>query len=267
VPGGYWAVANVYYHGEASGEVPFGNNAIAVGLEADISATVLAGVYVPNLDLPGNWTYAVQAAVPLSWVRAEAQVGPFGAAEEVGGLGDIAFTPVVLGWHNDAFDTFFSASLMITAPTGVWEEGELAFIGLNYWTFTPTIGFTQIIPEHGLDLSAKLGVDINTENADTDYYSGAMAHLDLSVTKNVTENLSLGAVAGFLYQFEEDESTFADARDGFKGRSIAVGPLVKYKAKFGEDAEVDFTLRWAHELDVENRMKGDAIFFDIAGKF
>ncbi|PWK65796.1 outer membrane putative beta-barrel porin/alpha-amylase [Aminobacter sp. AP02] len=183
------------------------------------------------------------------------------------GLGDIAFAPILLGWHNDAMNTFFSTSLTVTAPTGEWEKGALAFVGLNYWTFTPAVAFTYLVPEHGLDLSANLGIDINTKNTATDYYSGATAHLDLAVTKNLTENFALGAVAGFLYQFEDDRGTFADAHDGFKGRSIGLGPLVRYKAKFGENTELDLNLKWVHEVDVENRMKGDAVFFDVAGKF
>ncbi|WP_095089148.1 SphA family protein [Mesorhizobium sophorae] len=264
---GYWAMSNIYYHGEADGQVPFGKGSVAVGLTGDIYAAILAGVYVPELHLPGNWTYAVQLAVPLGWTGATAAVGPLGADQHVTGLGDIAFAPLVFGWHNDAMNTWLSASLTITAPTGEWKEGDLAFIGLNYWTFTPAIGFTYLIPQHGLDLSAKFGVDINTTNPDTDYYSGAMAHLDLSVTKAVTENLSVGAIAGFLDQIEDDRGAFADTHDGFRGRSIALGPLVKYKAKFGEKTEVDFTLRWAHEVEVENRMKGDAVFFDVSGKF
>jgi hypothetical protein len=130
------------------------------------------------------------------------------------------------------------------------------------------VAFTYLVPEHGLDFSANFGVDINTRNPDTDYYSGAMAHLDLAVTKNLTESFAIGAIAGFLYQFEDDDSDFANARaDGFKGESIAVGPLVSYKAKFGENTEIDFRLKWAHEVEVENRMKGDAIFFDVTGKF
>ena len=48
--------------------------------------------------------------------------------------------------------------------------------------------------------------------------------------------------------------------------SIAIGPLVTYKAKFGE-TEIDFRLKWAHEVEVKNRMKGDAVFLDITGKF
>ncbi|MER9874575.1 transporter [Mesorhizobium sp. M0195] len=263
----YWAVSNVYYHGEASGQIPFGNGSVAVGMSGDVWATVLAGIYVPPLHLPGNWTYAVEVAVPIGWTGAKAQVGPFGVDQQVAALGDIAFAPVVLGWHNDAMNTWVSASLTITAPTGEWKQGDLAFIGLNYWTFSPAIGFTYLVPEHGLDFSAKFGVDINTKNPDTDYYSGATAHLDLSVTKDITKSLSVGAIAGFLDQIEDDRGAFADTHNGFRGRSIAIGPLVKYKATFGEKTEVDFTLRWAHEVEVENRMKGDAVFFDVAGKF
>jgi len=262
----YWAISNLYYHGEAGADVPFGNNQIAFGLEADMWATIFAGVYVPEIDLPGNWTYAVQAAVPVGWTRATAEVGPFEQTEEVTGLGDITIVPLLFGWHNDAMNTWFSAQLGITAPTGEWEEGSLAFIGLNYWTFSPMIGFTYLVPEQGLDFSAKFGIDINTENPETDYYSGAMAHLDLSVTKNLTPDFAIGAIAGFLYQIEDDGGAFADNHDGFRGESIAIGPMVTYKAKFGE-TEIDLRLKWAHEVEVENRMKGDAVFFDITGKF
>lgn len=263
----YWALENVYYHGEASGEVPFGNNSIALGMSADMWISALAGVYVPEIHLGGNWTYAVQGVLPVGWTGADATVGPFEAHDEDSGLGDIAFAPVLLGWHNDALDTFFSTSLTITAPTGAWEEGRLAFVGLNYWTFTPAIAFTHLWPERGIDFSANLGVDINTTNPDTDYYSGAMAHLDLSLTKAVTEQLTIGAVGGVLYQFEADDSPFADAHDGFKGQSIAAGPLISYKAKFGESTEIDMTFKWSHEFDVKNRMKGDALVFQLSGKF
>jgi hypothetical protein len=56
-------------------------------------------------------------------------------------------------------------------------------------------------------------------------------------------------------------------RDGFKGRSVAVGPLAQYTAKFGDNTEIDFSLSWAHELEVENRMEGNAVFLSAYGKF
>lgn len=263
-PGFYWDISNVFYHGEASATIPVGGGT-AFGLEATQWVTALAGVYVPEWDLPGNWTYAFEFAIPFGWTDAEAELGSLATEDDVAGLGDIQITPLLFGWHNATGNTFFSAGLTVTMPTGEWEEGELAFIGLNYWTFTPAIALTHITA-NGWDFSGKFGIDINTENEDTDYYSGAVAHLDLAVAKSVTEHLQIGVIAGILYQIEDDDSAFADANDGFRGRSVAVGPLVKYKAKF-DDREVDFSLSWAPELDVENRMKGDAVYFNVSGKF
>lgn len=265
-PGLYYGLSNALYMGEASGQVPIGGDVYDAGLEATMFVTALGGIWVPEQELPGNWTYAFQGVLPIGFTDAEASIGPLFREDDVVGLGDISITPLLFGRHNTAGNTFFSAGLTIYAPTGEWEQGQLAFIGLNYWTFSPAIGFTHITQD-GWDFSGKFGIDINTENEDTDYYSGAMAHLDIAVTKSVTEKFQLGAIAGVLYQFEDDDSAFADARDGFKGRSVAVGPLVKYKAIFEDKREIDFSLSWAHELEVENRMEGDAVFFSMSGKF
>jgi hypothetical protein len=269
-PGAYWALENVYYSGKAAGDVPYSGDLVAAGMASDMWTTALAGVYVPDgVHLPGKWTYAVQGALPVGWTgtTATADIAPFQIDEEVTGLGDIAVTPVLLGWHNKAMDTFVSTSFTVTAPTGWWEKGSLVFVGLNYWTFTPAIAYTHLWHEQGIDFSADLGIDINTKNTAVDYYSGAMAHLDLSLTKDVTENLTIGAIGGILYQVQDDQSTFADTHNGFKGRSVALGPLIQYAAKFGENTEIDLTFKWSHELAVKNRMKGNALVFQLSGKF
>jgi hypothetical protein len=267
-PGSYWAVSNAFYSGTASAAIPVGDNDIAVGLDATMWITALAGLYVPKLDLPGNWTYAFQFVLPFGRTEATADVLAFQRTDDLAGLGDLQITPLLFGWHNTTADTFFSAGLTVTVPSGAYDPDIIAFVGLNYWTLTPTLGFTHLDAANGMDYSAKFGIDINTENEATDYYSGAMAHLDLAVTKSLTEQFSVGVLAGILYQFEDDDSTFADTRpDGFKGRSVAVGPIVKYKAKFDEGREVDFSLSWASELDVKNRLEGDAVYFNISGKF
>ena len=83
-----------------------------------------------------------------------------------------------------------------------------------------------------------------------------MAHLDRFGHQEPDGESAIGAIAGFFYQFEDDDSAYADGRaDGFKGRSIAIGPLVSYKAKFGE-TEIDFRLKWAHEVEVETPHEG-----------
>jgi hypothetical protein len=130
---------------------------------------VLAGVYVPNLDLPGNWTYAVQAALPIGWVKADADVGRSETVQE-GDRNRRHRDHANLAWlAQRSLQQVLLRIIDRTAPNGAWENGDIASIGLNYWTFTPAIAFTYLVPEHGLDLSASLGVDINTKNTDTDY--------------------------------------------------------------------------------------------------
>lgn len=267
VPGFYWGVSNLFYEGRASTniDVPIGDDLI-FGLKARIFTSVIGGLLVPEFDLPGNWTYAVQFGVPVSWSWARADLNRLSRIDEEAALGDITFTPALFGWHNEALDTFFNVGLSVYAPTGFWRKDNIAIIGLNYWTFTPAIGFTRIWAEEGIDFSMKAGIDINTTNRATDYYSGAMAHFDASLTKNLTENFALGVFGGVLWQVEDDVGGLAERLDGFRGRQLTVGPLLKYKAKF-DKAEVDFTLSWAPEFYTKNRLTGNAVFLNASGKF
>ena len=86
MPGVYWGISNAFYSGEANTGVPIGNKNVAFGLKADMWTTALAAVYVPDLHLPGNWTYAVQAVVPFGWTRAQASLGPLSVEQNVGAL-------------------------------------------------------------------------------------------------------------------------------------------------------------------------------------
>lgn len=268
IPGAYWGVSNIIYTGSADFDIPIGNN-IAAGIDATMWTTALAGVFVPKLELGGNWTYAFSMVLPFGRMETSATVGPFERTDVAGGLGDIQITPLLFGWHNDTGNAFFSTGLTVTAPTGVYDPDKIAFVGLGYWSFTPYVAATYVDPTYGIDYSARFGIDFNTRNPDTDYYSGALAHLDMSITKNLTDSFSLGFATGVLYQIEDDDSertAFTDLTDGFKGRSVGVGPVLKYKAKFDE-TEVDFTLSWSHEVHVENRMKGDVVYLNASGKF
>jgi hypothetical protein len=270
VPGFYWGVSHLVYDGSASAniDVPIGDD-LVFGLKARLFSTVIGGMMVPDFDLPGNWTYAVQVGVPLvNWSWARADLNTLTRIDEKVAFGDMSFTPVLLGWHNEALDTFFNVGLTVFAPTGFWAKDNIAIIGLNYWTFTPAIGFTRIWAEEGIDFSMKAGIDLNTTNKATDYYSGAMAHFDASLTKNLTENFALGVFGGVLWQVEDDRggNGLADRLDGFRGRQLTVGPLLKYKAKF-DRTEIDFTLSWAPEFYTKNRLEGNAVFLNASGKF
>jgi hypothetical protein len=52
----------------------------------------------------------------------------------------------------------------------------------------------------------------------------------------------------------DDEGPTADRLDGFRGHSLALGPIVTYKT-----GRVEFSARWLHEFDVKNRFQGNPI--------
>ncbi|WP_161992761.1 SphA family protein [Aureimonas leprariae] len=263
-PGLYWNAATSFYHGTlgADVQVPVAGE-IRAGLEATILAETFTGLWVPNVEIAPGTSLALTLSVPVQYLDAEASVGRFDVEADQVALGDIAFGPR-LGWHSGPH--FFSLGLNVFAPTGKWEEGALDNIGLNYWSFSPTVAYTYLDVPHGLDLSLNAGIDINTKDRDTDYYSGALAHLDAVAMKTFTERFSAGIFGSVLYQVESDEGGIADRLGGFKGRSYSVGPMVKFD--FGpKEKPIAVSLSWAPEFGVENRTEGNAVYLSVAGKF
>jgi hypothetical protein len=264
VPGVYWQNSSFYYHGSADGslEIPVGNS-VRTGLESDFYSTTFTGLWVPELELGHGLTFALSASVPVQYLDISARLGPFETEDSSGSIGDIMIAPT-LGWHSGT--TFMSASLRIYAPTGAYDADALSNVGMNYWTFSPTFAFTHINPATGLEFDLLAGLDINTENQATDYTSGAMGHLDAVLIQNFSKQFGLGVFASVLYQLGDDKSTFADARDGFKGRSYAIGPILKYTA--GTEAKpISMSLSWAPEFGTKNRLKGDGFYLNLSGSF
>lgn len=63
----------------------------------------------------------------------------------------------------------------------------------------------------------------------------------------------------------------ADSGDGatlgdFKGKTVGLGPVVSYMTKM-LDRDTLLELKWLHEVETENRLKGDIIWFKAIYKF
>ncbi|MER8442882.1 transporter [Mesorhizobium sp. M1066] len=263
-PGFYWSSANMYYSASAGADlhIPIGNQ-VSFGLDATIVGTTFTGLWVPSVEIAPDTTLALSISIPVQYMEATASLGAIESKDHDTALGDIMFAPT-LGWHSGK--NFLSASLRIFAPTGPYEAGRIANIGMNYWTFSPTLSYTYFDMSRGLDFSMVGGIDINTRNPDTDYTSGAMAHLDASLMQYLSKELAIGVFGSVLYQFENDKGPLADQLDGFKGRSFAIGPILKYNA--GTDTKpVNISLSWAPEFGTKNRLKGNAVYFSVSGAF
>ncbi|WEK49665.1 MAG: transporter [Candidatus Kaistia colombiensis] len=264
IPGVYWQSSSFAYFGSAGKDlgIPIGGTT-HFGLSGDIIATSMTGLWVPDIQLGNNLTLAISGTLPVGYMSAKASLGRFDASDHAAGLGDIMIAPTI-GWHQGA--DFVSASVRIYAPTGWYEKDHLSNIGLNYWTFSPTLGYTHLDPTLGLDFSVLAGLDINTENPATNYTSGLMAHIDASLSKKFENNFGIGVFASALVQVTKDTGGLAAELDGFEGRSYAIGPMLTYVGG-SKESPVNFSLNWAPEFGVKNRLEGNAVYFNVSGAF
>jgi len=161
-----------------------------------------------------------------------------------------------------------SASLSIYAPTGEYKVGELANLGLNYWTADPVIGAAYVNAETGFNFGVYSGITFNTENSDTNYKSGSMFHIEASVQQMLPlgKGLVTLGVDGFYWQQVSGDSG-SGAKSDFKGRTMGIGPVVSYVLPVNETDTWIVEAKWLPESNVEKRVKGDFVWVKVIYQF
>ena len=262
-----WVVQPLYlrYDGDVSRTLPIGG-LVATGTDATIDAFTLGGVYTFEEKVLGAH-YSVGTYLPYVWLDVEANVGTLRRSDSVDGLGDITLTPLMMAWTNKFW--VYDALLSVYAPTGDYDEGDLANAGLNYWTFEPTVGIAYNNAENGFNLALHAGVTINTENDKTDYRSGSVMHVEAGIQQLLPLGpgyVSLGA-NGFIYEQVSGDSGSGATLGDFKGRSMGIGPALGYVLPVEENSTFLVEVRWLPELDTKNRLEGDYFWLKFAYQF
>ncbi|MET0815835.1 MAG: transporter [Pseudoxanthomonas sp.] len=269
-PGMNMALGYAHYSGEigASRETPIGG-LVSLGLDATFELFSITGLYVWDTG-EGRWNFASMATVPFVNIEASANIaaGPItGSVSDRanGELFDMAFAPVIAGYHIDKL-RHVSLALYIYAPTGDYEEGRLANPSLNNWTYSPTVGYTQLFQQGTLEWSSTAAVDFYTENDATDYQNGAVFRVDSLLVKRFHNGWGLGGIGGWIEQIEDDDGPTADRLNGFRGHSLALGPLVTYAKKW-DGGQIEFSARWLKEFNVKNRFEGEPFMLTATVQF
>jgi hypothetical protein len=273
------AIANYFSFYDASASVsrqlPFGG-LITAGIDATAYADTVMALYQTPLKLLGGY-YAVAVAIPYVWIKAKGEVqltGPRGVTitstvrDTANGIGDIMLYPFMLGWTGLNGDLKYDARLGIYAPTGDYDTGKLANLGKNYWTFEPAVSLSYISSKIGLEMTAFAGMDFNTKNHKTDYWSGSQFHLDFTVAEHLPifgGIIGVGA-NGFYYQQITGDSGSGALLGNFKGRTLGIGPVLSYATKIWKK-DLVAEVKWLPELEVKKRLKGDYIWFKLGMVF
>ncbi len=243
-PPGTYFMNYLSYYRAASLKDQSGNDAMPK-FDLDAVANVFRFVHISKQQIFGA-SWGMHIFLPLAHVNVDATRG----SDNRSGLGDILFSPMVLGWHFK--NVHVVAAVDTYVPTGAYDKNRLANIGRNYWTFEPACAVTYLA-DNGFEASGKFMYDFNLKNTDTDYRSGQEFHFDYAVGFHPNRDWVAGASGYFYYQTTDDEQNGVKVgTDGYRGRVFSIGPTVAYQYK-----NTSFTLKWQKEFKAENRPEGD----------
>jgi len=262
-----------HYEGSAGASRPIElGGVIAANISAKSNVEMVGGIYTfPCRIFGGNFSTGM--IIPYMWVDVTGSItGPggrtFTRTDTAAGLSDIIM-PFWLSWNCGDFK--WAAMFNVYAPTGDYNRGQLANVGLNYWTFEPMASFSYISKKIGLEISATGGFDFNTNNDATDYQSGDVFHTDITIAEHFPlcnwGIFGVGANAFYWKQFTGDSGS--GARLGsFETLMTGVGPVVSYiSPKFCGNHTVVAEVKWLPQIDTSKTLKGDYVWFKAALTF
>ncbi|MGC9964442.1 MAG: transporter [Syntrophobacteraceae bacterium] len=262
-----------HYNGSigANRQLEFGG-VIAANLSATSNAEMFGAIYTfPCSIFDGK--YSAGVIIPYIWMSVTGTITsplgrPFTRTDTTSGIGDTILIPFWLGWNRGEFK--WSTQLNVYAPTGDYTVGQLANVGLNYWTFEPMVSFSYISKKIGLEVTTTAGLDFNTNNNATDYQSGDVFHVDATVAEHLPlfgcGIIGIGANAFYWKQFNGDSGSGAKL-GSFETQMIGIGPVVSYISPPICGHTIVAEVKWLPQMDTLYTLKGDYVWFKVGLTF
>jgi len=265
-----WSVPTIYFHEHASagGQQNFiiGGN-LTAGVDAKADLLFFFPTYTFKEPLLG-----AQAAFGIGWAVAHmkatadvaitgSQGNTFGGSrtDTVEGGSDI-YGLGTLKWH-DGNDNWLAYG-MFNLPTGAYQVGRLANIGINHYSVDGGGGYTYLDAKKGHEFSIVGGLTYNFENDDTHYKNGIDGHVDWALSQFLNEQLHVGVVGYFFHQLSGDSGSGATLGD-FKSQVAGIGPQAGYFFPVGKSKGY-VNLKGYWEFAAENRAEGWNLWLSLA---
>lgn len=264
------------YNGSYANQLPF-SGLTAGNVDVTSKAVGFTMLYRPDFDLTSvgldkDWSYAFSATLPYVDINVTADVmtaksSNFRKSDSDQALGDIILMPLMLN-QNISPDLNINYRIAFYAPTGSYEVGKLANTGKNFWTVEPTVAAVYLGQKNGIEASVFAGIDFNAENKDTQYKSGAQAHIDGTLAQHfpLWGGLAGVGVSGFYYKQITGDSGEGATFGDLKAKTVGAGPVISFVSKIGS-TDVMAEFKWLHEFSTKKRVQGDTLFLKVVAKF
>ena len=279
-PPGLYFLDYVYYYNADTMNDDNGDD-IGVFDDVNVWANVFRFLWMSDKTILGA-SYGQHLFVPVlnTELNFNAPVGPQNTTEyDDSGVPYLIYSPMVLAWHLQQGKLHVAVSPAdIYIPTGQ-DDGNLAAVGRNFWTFEPVVAVTYMLG--GWEFSSKFMYDFSTTQDkyatkygfEVDRDPGQEFHFDYSVSYAVKPNLRLGVNGYYYTQVTDDSYELNDsipapvqellrADEGYHSQVFAAGPGIWYNHK-----NMFFELRSQFEMNAKNKTEGQNVWFKFTYAF
>lgn len=223
-----------------------------------LTDTALQFLWVPGIKVLGG-DYKAFVTIPMI-SNAQTRTSPFpaplqGKASDFA-QGNIEIAPASLSWQIKP-GIFVNAGLSVFAPTGRFGAGNAINTGGDFWTISPSIGYSYL--RDGWNLSLHAAWFTNTESRSTDYRSGDEVLLNATAMKDVG-GFSLGPIGYWRKQITADENkgSFYGGTTGGKAEQIGLG--LGFSTRIGM---ADVNLNVTRDVKLRNAVGGNKIWLNV----
>lgn len=171
-------------------------------------------------------------------------------------LGNIEIAPVSLSWMVQP-GIFVSAGLSLYAPTGKFSPTAAVNSGADFWTISPSIGYSYL--RDGWNLSVNAAYFANTENSSTHYRSGNEILVNATALKDMG-GFSLGPVGYWRKQVTGDRNKGTEYGGTVQGKSAQAALGIGYVTHLGP-AELNVNL--TRDVYIRNTVGGTKLWLNV----
>ncbi len=257
-PGFYLRSYNFMY--SAGSLKDSGGSDIPAGFDVNAAGTAERFLLVTSKKFLGG-DLAFDAMIPV--VYNDLRVEAAGIHEHTASFGDFYFSPCILAYHGNRYDSV--ASLSFFLPTGSHDGRTPNKIGKHYFTMMATGGFTSYFDEaRTVSFSLLARYEKHGKSGGRDARLGDDLHFEFGLGKTVRRTIDLG-VAGYCQrQMTRDRGTEIQYDASVKDRVFAVGPEASF---FFPKRMMFLSVAALGEFGARDRSRGNVLVLTLTKRF
>jgi hypothetical protein len=253
-----------------------GNITADVDVEVDSQVSFLTFIWVPGIKILGaDYALAIAPSVGHQRIEIEADLragatlsaGPITRTatvarrvrieDEEEGFGDLLFQPLTLGWHGEGYDVTLGYAFY--APTGAYDEGRLANVGLGFWTHQwQGATYCYLDKNKATALMFMTTYEFHSKKYDKDVTPGQNMTIEYGISQYLHERVEIGVTGYHQWQISRDHGHYTSRKDVYDRINGLGGQLTLWPVK--QKLAVVGKVNW--EYGARHRFEGISAVFN-----